>query len=53
MEHLPDFGDTLLEFRDPANGFRDMKRMNGADGLGPLKIEGRRELLAWISTDNS
>ena len=45
MEHLLGFRETLLEFRDPANGFRDMKRMNGADGPGPLKIEGRRELL--------
>lgn len=45
MEHLLGFRETLLEFRDPTNGFRDMKRMNGADGPGPLKIEARRELL--------
>ncbi len=45
MEHLLGFRETLMEFRDPANGYRDMKRKNGADGPGPLKIEGRRELL--------
>ena len=45
MEHLLGFRETLLEFRDPANGYRDMKRKNGADGPGPLKNEGRRELL--------
>lgn len=45
MEHLLGFRETLLEFRDPEKGHRDMKRMNGADGPGPLKIESRRELL--------
>lgn len=45
MEHLIDFRETLIEFRDPTKGYRDMKRMNGADGPGPLKIEARRELL--------
>jgi DNA sulfur modification protein DndC len=45
MEHLLGFRETLLEFRDPENGHRDMKRKNGADGPGPLKIESRRELL--------
>lgn len=45
MEHLIDFRETLIEFRAPENGYRDMKRTNGADGPGPLKIEGRRELL--------
>lgn len=45
MEDLLDFRETLLEFRDPENGWRDMRRMNGAEGPGPLKIEGRRELL--------
>jgi len=45
MEHLIAFRNTLLEFRDPENGWRDKRRMNGADGPGPLKIEGRRELL--------
>jgi DNA sulfur modification protein DndC len=45
MEHLLNFRETLLEFRNPENGYRDMRRMNGADGPGPLKIEARRELL--------
>ncbi len=45
MEHLLDFRETLLEFRDPTNGWRDNRRMNGAEGPGPLLIEGRRELL--------
>ena len=45
MEHLLNFRDTLLEFRDPANGRRDAKRMNGAESPGPLTIESRRELL--------
>ena len=45
MENLLGFRETLLEFRDPANGYRDMRRKNGAEGPGPLKIEGRRELL--------
>jgi DNA sulfur modification protein DndC len=45
MEHLLNFRETLLEFRDPENGHRDMRRMNGAAGPGPLKIEARRELL--------
>ena len=45
MEHLLTFRETLLEFRDPANGRRDSRRMNGNEGPGPLTIEGRRELL--------
>jgi DNA sulfur modification protein DndC len=45
MEHLLGFRETLLEFRDPENGHRDMKRKNGADGPGPIKIASRRELL--------
>jgi DNA sulfur modification protein DndC len=45
MEHLLGFRETLLHFRDPANNWRDKRRMNGADGPGPLLIEGRRELL--------
>ena len=45
MEHLLAFRETLLEFRDPANGRRDSRRMNGNEGPGPLTIEGRRELL--------
>ncbi len=45
MEHLLAFRETLLEFRNPANGRRDDRRMNGNEGPGPLTIEGRRELL--------
>ena len=45
MEHLLEFRETLLYYRDPANGKRDTKRMNGNDGPGPLHIEARRELL--------
>jgi DNA sulfur modification protein DndC len=45
MEKLIEFRETLLEFRDPANGKRDKRRMNGNDGPGPLTIEARRELL--------
>jgi DNA sulfur modification protein DndC len=45
MEHLLAFRETLLEFRDPINGWRDNRRMNGNNGPGPLLIEGRRELL--------
>ncbi|HTV49200.1 MAG TPA: DNA phosphorothioation system sulfurtransferase DndC [Phycisphaerae bacterium] len=45
MEHLIAFRETLIQFRDPANGWRDSRRMNGNDGPGPLRIEGRRELL--------
>ena len=44
MEDLIAFRETLLEYQDPANGKRDMKRKNGADGPGPLTIEARREL---------
>jgi len=45
MEKLIEFRETLLDFRDPANGWRDKRRMNGNDGPGPLTIEARRELL--------
>jgi DNA sulfur modification protein DndC len=45
MEHLLAFRETLLEFRDPANDWRDDRRLNGNEGPGPLTIEGRRELL--------
>jgi DNA sulfur modification protein DndC len=45
MEHLIEFRETLLEFRDPENGWRDSRRMNGNEGPGPLVIKGRRELL--------
>jgi len=48
MEHLLEFRETLLEYQDPANGKRDMKRKNGSDGPGPLHIEARRELLTRL-----
>jgi len=48
MEHLIAFRETLLEFQNPANGKRDMKRKNGSDGPGPLTIEARRELLTKL-----
>lgn len=45
MEHLLGFRQTLVDFRDPENGRRDKRRMNGNEGPGPLTIQGRRELL--------
>jgi DNA sulfur modification protein DndC len=48
MEKLIEFRETLLYCRDPANGKRDMKRMNGNDGPGPLTIAARRELLTQL-----
>lgn len=45
MEHLLGFRDTLMEFRAPENGWRDMRRMNGAEGPGPMTMPGRKELL--------
>jgi DNA sulfur modification protein DndC len=46
MEKLIEFREKLLFFRDPANGKRDTRRMNGNQGPGPLLISARRELLA-------
>jgi DNA sulfur modification protein DndC len=48
MEHLVDFRETLIEYRDPTNGKRDGRRMNGNDGPGPLTIAARRELLGRL-----
>lgn len=48
MEHLLAFREILLEFRNPANGQRDNRRMNGNEGPGPLTIKGRRELLKHL-----
>jgi DNA sulfur modification protein DndC len=48
MENLLQFRDTLIEYRDPASGKRDMRRMNGNDGPGPLHIIARRELLSRL-----
>ncbi len=45
MEKLIEFRETLLDFRDPVNGWRDKRRMNGDNGPGPLTTEARRELL--------
>lgn len=50
MEHLLDFRETLQFYRDPANGKRDMRRMNGNAGPGPLHITARRELLSKLFT---
>ena len=48
MEKLIEFRETLLYYRDPVNGKRDMKRMNGNEGPGPLTISARRELLTHL-----
>jgi DNA sulfur modification protein DndC len=45
MEKLIEFRETLLYYRDLANGKRDTRRMNGNEGPGPLTIRARRELL--------
>src|SRR5208282_5179437 len=48
MEKLIEFRETLLFYRDPANGKRDTRRMNGNEGNGPLLISARRELLTKL-----
>lgn len=48
MEHFLRFRDILIEYRNPENGHRDMIRMNGQAGPGPLKIESRKELLKLL-----
>ncbi len=48
MEKLIEFREKLLFFRDPANGKRDTRRMNGNEGNGPLLITARRELLTQL-----
>ncbi len=48
MEKLIEFRNTLLFYRDPANGKRDDRRMNGQRSPGPLLISARRELLAKL-----
>lgn len=45
MESLLSFRETLLKIQDPANGWRDTRRMNGAEGNGPVLMKGRRHLL--------
>jgi DNA sulfur modification protein DndC len=55
-------GETLVYYRDPANGKRDTRRMNGNEGNGPLLITARRELLkklwslagrSWLAIDRT
>lgn len=48
MEKLIEFRETLLYYRNPVNGKRDARRMNGGEGPGPLHIRGRRELLSKL-----
>jgi DNA sulfur modification protein DndC len=48
MEKLIEFRETLMFYRDPANGKRDTRRMNGNEGNGPLLISARRELLSKL-----
>lgn len=48
MEQLISFRDILLKVRDPENGYRDTRRMNGNEGNGPLLISARKELLARL-----
>ncbi|MGE0680883.1 MAG: DNA phosphorothioation system sulfurtransferase DndC [Candidatus Binatia bacterium] len=48
MEKLIEFRETLLYYRDPDNGKRDMKRMNNSEGPGPLTMTARRELLSQL-----
>lgn len=45
MEPLIAFRERLLHVQDPASGYRDTVRMNGADGNGPLTMDGRKLLL--------
>lgn len=48
MEKLLEFRQALLDYRDPTNGKRDARRVNGDEGPGPLLISARRELLAKL-----
>ena len=48
MEDLLEFRETLIHYRNPENGKRDMRRMNGSDGPGPLTMTARRELLTKL-----
>ena len=45
MQDLIDFRQVLIDYRNPENGKRDTRRMNGTPGNGPLTITARRELL--------
>jgi DNA sulfur modification protein DndC len=48
MKELLNFRDTLIEYRDPENGYRDLIRKNGQDGPGPLKIKACKQLLELL-----
>ncbi len=48
MKRLLKFRETLVHYRDPENGFRDMVRKNGAEGPGPFKLESRKKLLSQL-----
>ncbi len=48
MEVLLHFRDTLIKYRNPENGYRDMVRKNGQDGAGPLTMEARKNLLTQL-----
>lgn len=48
METLLRFRDTLIEYRDPENGYRHMVRKNGQEGAGPLRIEACKKLLEQL-----
>jgi DNA sulfur modification protein DndC len=49
MEKLIEFRETLQFYRDPANGKREDRRMNGDTRFhGPLAITARRELLTQL-----
>jgi DNA sulfur modification protein DndC len=48
METLLHFRDTLIEYRNPENGYRDMVRKNGQEGAGPLTMAARKNLLTQL-----
>jgi DNA sulfur modification protein DndC len=48
MQKLIEFRETLIWYRDPANGMRDTVRMNGGDGFGPLTMTARKQLLTKL-----
>ncbi len=45
MESMLEFRELLLKVQDPENGWRDDRRMNGAEGNGPILMKGRKMLL--------
>ena len=48
MRDLLEFRAFLLEVQDPANGWRDARRTNGAKAPGPLTMRARKELLGRL-----